>query len=434
MDIFDYTSQKDTSKPLAEGLRPKNWDSFFGIDGWPRSQQKLLSRIKQQGFLPNLILWGPPGTGKTTFALLLQEIVKNSLYLQVNAVDTGAKKLKEIGLEAKNQKRAFGKQTVLFIDEIHRLNKAQQDVLLPFSEQGDFTLIGATTENPSYELNSALLSRCQVLTFHPLSAPESKKVLSNAADFYKVELSELVTLEATEILVMNSQGDMRSLLNTFEQIYQSYINDKPSQAYGPEDLGEIVITKKMSYDGSGDEHYNTTSALIKSIRGSDPDASLYYLARMVHAGESPVFIARRLVVSASEDIGNADPRALTIAVAGLQAVELVGLPEAGINLAQVVTYLASAPKSNKSYLGWKKALEVVGKTGSLPIPKALRSAQTRLAKSLGFGYDYKYTHNRQKGYIKQDFLPQEIKTESFYEPSSHGFEKKILEYLKWLKS
>ncbi|MCB0356961.1 MAG: replication-associated recombination protein A, partial [Bdellovibrionales bacterium] len=318
-------------------------------------------------------------------------------------------------------------------DEIHRLNKAQQDVLLPFSEQGDFTLIGATTENPSYELNSALLSRCQVFNFLPLSQEDAQKILSRAAEVLDTTLSTILSDEAVQRLIQNGQGDMRTLLNAFEQIFQAFHLENRDQPFAAEELLEVLVQKPMAYDKSGSEHYDTISAFIKSVRGSDPDAALYYLARMIKGGEDPVFVARRLVVLASEDVGNADPRALEVAVAGLQAVELVGLPEAGINLAQVTTYLSSAPKSNRSYMGWKKALAKVEETGALPIPLALRSARTPLTKAMGYGEGYKYSHDGPKSFIQQDFLPEELKGQKFYEPSDRGFEKKIIEYLKWLK-
>ncbi|MCB9026153.1 MAG: replication-associated recombination protein A [Bdellovibrionaceae bacterium] len=433
MDLFSFNSQNDLKKPLAEQMRPRSWEDFLGRDSWTGGQKKLFQNIIDKAYLPNLILFGPPGSGKTTFAMLLEKILPNYSYIQVNAVDTGAKKLKEIGQMAKHKKVALGQNTILFIDEIHRLNKAQQDVLLPFSEQADFVLIGATTENPSYELNSALLSRCQVLTFAPLSDNEAIKILIKAANSFNRNLYEILSDEAVQRLIKNSQGDMRVLLNSFEQILESFKEESHPKPLDQEDLKDILIEKKMTYDRNGEEHYNCISAFIKSVRGSDPDAALYYLARMIKGGEDPVFIARRLVVLASEDVGNADPRALEIAIAGLQAVELVGLPEAGINLAQVATYLSSAPKSNRSYLAWKKALALVEDTGALPIPLALRSSQTSLSKSLGYGKGYKYSHDGAKSYIKQNFLPKEIQDTSLYEPIERGFEKKIIEYLKWIK-
>lgn len=432
MDLFSYASQTDTNRPLAERLRPKSWEHFMGLDRWTEGQKKLLQNIIEKGYLPNLILYGPPGTGKTTFALLLKRVLEDSQFLQVNAVDTGAKKLKELGFAARQSKQNQGQRTVLFIDEIHRLNKAQQDVLLPFSEQADFVLIGATTENPSYELNRALLSRCQTLTFSLLSPRESEKNLVRAAKIYNKSLDEILTKAAQDLLIEYAQGDMRVLLNTFELIMENRANNF-HQVLDPEELKKLFLERKMAYDHSGEEHHNCISAFIKSVRGSDPDAAIYYLARMIKGGEDPVFIARRLVVLSSEDVGNADPKALEVAVAGLQAVELVGLPEAGIILAQVTTYLASAPKSNRSYLAWKKALDLVEKTGALPIPLALRSSQTPFSKSLGYGHGYKYSHDGPKSYIEQNFLPEEIRGHKLYEPLDRGFEKKISDYLKWVK-
>ncbi len=433
MDIFNQSLQNDTLRPLSDRLRPQKWEDFHGLQNWPKSQRKLIESIRTKGFLPNLILWGPPGSGKTTFALLLKNLDENRNFIQVNAVDTGAKKLKEIGVEANYKKVAQSRQTVLFIDEIHRLNKAQQDILLPFTEAGDIILVGATTENPSYELNSALLSRCHVLRFEGLDVESSKEILEKAATTEGLKLRDLLSDEALDLVVRNSQGDIRSLLNIFESICRSWDKDNQLEPFTVEQVSDVLLSKQLSYDRQGSLHYDLISAFIKSVRGSDPDASLYYLARMVVGGEDPIFIARRLVILASEDIGNADPKGLEVAVAGLKAVEIIGLPEAGINLAQVTTYLACAPKSNRSYLGWKKALSCVENTGDIPVPLHLRSSRTEMSKHFGYGVGYEYSHDYPRGYSEQSYLPEQVHKTSFYEPIERGFERKILEYLKWLR-
>lgn len=440
MDLFDKaTEQPNENAPLAERMRPKNFNDFLGQSQALGDNSFLMKVIKQGSRLPNLILWGPPGTGKTTFARLIATRV-DAEFLNVNAVDTGAKKLRELGQEAQKRKAYYSRHTILFVDEIHRLNKAQQDVLLPFSEKGDFTLIGATTENPSYELNAALLSRCRVVVFERHSTKDLHQLLKRSALELSVRLDKLLSEEAQEEVCLMCDGDARQLLGLFEQVHQyaslysSEDNEAASLPLTKEGVHQVVESAPMYYDKAGDEHYDCISAFIKSIRGSDPDAALYYLARMIEGGENPVFLARRLVISASEDVGNADPRALPLAVAGLQAVELVGLPEAAINLAQVTTYLASAPKSNRAYAGLNKAKQVVKETGRLPVPKALRSSQTKLSRQLGHGQDYQYSHDGPKGYIEQEFLPQELKGHRFYEPVDRGFEKSIRQYLAWMKN
>jgi putative ATPase len=330
-------------------------------------------------------------------------------------------------------KTADGKKTILFVDEIHRLNRGQQDVLLPFMEKGDLILIGATTENPSYSLNSALLSRSRVLVFEPHTPSSLNKILVRALGKKAIEDRNLLVPEALEVLLSSAQGDARRLLTQVEILLRSREENKITSPFNTEQLKAILGSELLPYDRAGDNHYDTISAFIKSIRGSDANAGVYYLARMLEAGEDPVFIARRLVILASEDVGNADPRALQVAVAGLQAVELVGLPEAAINLSQVVTYLASAPKSNRSYLAIKKAQAEVRSSGALPIPKALRSAQTELAKSIGHGVDYLYSHDSPRGHSGQDYLPEKIKDQTFYEPSDRGFEKTIQQYQDWVR-
>lgn len=440
MDLFGFAAGSDPAtsqltEPLAERLRPRRLEDMLGqpkILGEKSPWRKLI----ESGQLPSLILWGPPGTGKTTFALLLSQKI-TAEFVSINAVETGSKALRELGEQGRRRRLELRRKTLAFIDEIHRLNKGQQDVLLPFVERGDLILVGATTENPSYELNSALLSRCRVLLFEQLKPEDLKALIERAAQARSSSSQELLDQDANELLIEFADGDARRLLNAMEVVLslRAVPESQVTWPLNKRKLRELLESRAgLRYDKSADEHFDTISAFIKSVRGSDPDAAVYYLARMLKGGEDPVFVARRLVILASEDIGNADPRGLSVAVAGLQAVELVGMPEAAISLAQVTTYLASAPKSNRSYMALLSAQELVEKTGTVPIPLALRSAKTSMAKSMGYGKDYRYSHDGEKGYLPQRFLPEELGEVRFYQPTDHGFEKNIRQYLEWLKS
>ncbi len=425
MDLFDSVPLESLpGTPLAEKMRPKELDDFVGQE---KVREQLSSYLKSN-YLPNLIFWGPPGTGKTSAAGALGRAFSSHL-VSVNATSSGAKELRQIGEEAKSRRLENHTRTILFVDEVHRFNKGQQDVLLPYIEKGDLTLIGATTENPSYELNKAILSRCRLIVFESLSVADGKILVQRTL------CKDAFSQETLEALVNWSDGDARKLLTAVEEISMSFAERiSERKAISSEEVRGILGRMVIGHDKASDSHYDLASALIKSIRGSDADAALYYLARLLKGGEDVSFIARRLVISASEDVGNADPRALQVAVAGAQAVELVGLPEAAINLAQVTTYLASAPKSNRSYLALQKAQALVETTGSAPVPLKLRSAKTSEMKKLGYGEGYKYAHNYPRHWVEQKYLPDSIDLkEPLYEPDEIGFEKQIKEFVAWLK-
>lgn len=432
MDLFNF-NLKNVDQPLAEQLRPQSFSQLVGQENFFLKNSALIQRLKQ-GALQSLILWGPPGCGKTSFANALIREVQAEV-IQENAVDLGTKRIREIGDIAKKSLLERQTKTIVLIDEIHRLNRGQQDVLLPFVEKGYFYLIGATTENPSYQLNSALMSRCRLLVLEPLTEEHLKQLVEKALHHAQLTMAELLTPEALQLFLSGSHGDGRKLLNALEELMSSFRINTQQFAFPltPESLTQFFQSSGIRFDKSGDEHYNTISVFIKSIRGTDPDAAIYYLARMLEGGEDPVFIARRLVILASEDIGNADPQALTLAVSALQAVELVGMPEARINLAQAVTYLACAPKSNRSYRAINHALAEVKKSGPLPIPRAFQNSPSKVLQDEGYGVGYQYTQDAEKAWLPQDYFPEQLKERSFYTPSERGFEKRIKEYLAWLK-
>ena len=411
-------------------MRPTQLAEFVGQEHL-LGPGKLLSGMVASGKLSSLILWGPPGSGKTTLAQILAQSA-GAVCVHFSAVTSGVKDLKKIIHEAEQLQR-LGKPTVLFVDEIHHFNKAQQDNFLPHVERGTLFLIGATTENPSFEVISPLLSRCQVLVLNTLSATDIGMVIDRALSdsgrgLGKTRLT--VSAEGREFLIQQSQGDCRVALNALEAA-ATLAQAQEQKEIGLGNLQEALQRKPLQYDKAGEEHYNVISAFIKSMRGSDPDAALYWMMRMIEAGEDPLFIARRMVIFAAEDIGNADPQALQVAVAAKDAVHFVGLPEGRIPLAQAVTYLASAPKSNASYKAMLAATEDVQERGAVPVPLHLRNAPTPMMQKLGYGKDYKYAHNYEDHIVDQEHLPKELLGRRYYTPSDSGYEKEIKERLKF---
>jgi len=431
MELFRPDDEReDRSRPLAERMRPGKLVEFVGQQHI-LGEGKLLRRLIESDQVTSIILWGPPGSGKTTLARIVANSTK-SHFISFSAILAGVKDIREVVKEAEEVRKYHGKKTILFIDEIHRFNKAQQDAFLPYVEKGILTIIGATTENPSFEVIAPLLSRCKVLVLNPLKNEEIEEILTMALQDRERGLGERsLTLqqEALTFIAEQAGGDARIALNTLDTAARLAKN-------GIIDIStarEAVQKKPLLYDKGGEEHYNVISAFIKSMRGSDPDGALYWLARMLEAGEDPIFILRRMVILASEDIGNADPRALQMAVTALQGFQLVGLPEGRIIMAQAVSYLATAPKSNASYLAIDDALAEVRKSGALPVPMHIRNAPTKLMKDLGYGKEYKYAHDYAEGYAAQEYLPDQLKGRKFYDPAGHGYEKTIRERMEWLK-
>lgn len=409
------------NSPLAERMRPSKLSDLVGQDHLV-GENGVLRKVIKSGQIPSMILWGPPGTGKTTIANIIANEVKRPFHT-LSAISSGVKEVREV-----IQIASRGNKAILFIDEIHRFNKAQQDALLGAVEKGVITLIGATTENPSFEVNSALISRSQVYTLNALT-PESLLDLVEKAIQEDVDLSkETIDLKETEALFNLSGGDGRKLLNLLELVIKSDAEKK--KIITNEKVIEAAQRKTVLYDKKGEMHYDIISAFIKSIRGSDPNAAVYYLARMIEGGEDVKFIARRLVILASEDIGNANPTALVIATNAFQAVNLIGYPEARIILSQCVTYLAASPKSNASYMAIGKAQSLVQKTGDLPVPMTLRNAPTKLMKESGYGQGYQYAHDHAMSFAEMEFLPEEIKETKLYDPGKNAREEEIRKFLK----
>lgn len=420
--------------PLAERMRPETLEEFAGQEDLV-SEGKILYNAAQKAQLFSLIFWGPPGCGKTTLAKICANAV-NAEFYQLSAVSSGVKDVRKV-LQQASLLQKQGRQTILFIDEIHRFNKAQQDALLHAVEDGSIILIGATTENPSFEVISPLLSRCRVLRLHPLEKEDLHGILTQALehDIILGQLDIRLADDAEELLLEQSGGDARRLLNVLEIALQQMVKPDGEHLEVTENqIKEALQQRTQLYDKAGDYHYDTISAFIKSIRGSDPDAAIYWLAVMLEGGEDPKFIARRLIIVASEDIGNADPYGITMATSTFTAVDYVGMPEAAIILAQATTYLASAAKSNASYLAINKAQSLVRKTGPQSVPLHIRNAPTSLMKSEGYHEGYKYPHDFGEHFTEQQYLPDEMQNVSLYEPSSLGREKYFRERLSRLWS
>ncbi|MFO7525332.1 MAG: replication-associated recombination protein A [Ignavibacteriaceae bacterium] len=416
------------SVPLAERTRPATVNDFFGQNNL-LGKGKPIKLMIENDTPSSFILWGPPGSGKTTIARIIANHTKADFY-QINAVSSGVKDIREIILIARKNK-FVNRRTILFIDEIHRFNKSQQDALLNSVESGEVILIGATTENPSFEVIPALRSRARVYVLEELSKDDLLSILDNAV--VKDEFLSQLPIQNIDkdFLLYLSGGDARMMLSILESSVIQEIN-KNEIIISKEVLENVVQKKNIIYDKSGEEHYNVISAFIKSIRGSDPDAALYWMARMLEGGEDPLFIARRMVVLASEDIGNASPNALVLAEAAFSAVHKIGMPEARIILAQCATYLASSPKSNASYLAINKAISEVRNNQQFPVPIHLRNAPTKLMKDIGYGKAYKYAHDFPNHFTEENYLPDELKGEQFYFPTENGQEKKIKDWLKFL--
>lgn len=415
------------NQPLAERIRPKSLSEYISQSHLVGEGGSLLHQI-ERGIIPSLILWGPPGTGKTTLAHIMAQQSGRPFY-ELSAISSGVKDVREIIEKAKQSGGLFtAKNPILFIDEIHRFNKSQQDSLLGAVEKGWITLIGATTENPSFEVIPALLSRCQVYVLNPFSKGDLEAILQRALEVDPYLKTKKIKLRETEALLRLSGGDGRKLLNIFELIINASAEEEI--IITNEKVMQLVQKNTVLYDKTGEQHYDIISAFIKSIRGSDPNGAVYWLARMIEGGEDLKFIARRLLIAASEDVGNANPTALVIANNCFQAVATIGYPEARIILSQCAVYLATSPKSNSTYMAIGKAQQIVRQTGDLSIPLHLRNAPTKLMQELGYGDDYKYAHDYENNFVEQEFLPDEIKNTIFYEPQSNSRENQTKEFLK----
>ncbi len=425
----DSSATDNLSAPLADRMRPKTIDEVVGQKHLLGSDGPL-RRFFDSGDFPSIIFWGPPGTGKTTLALLIAKYSSYNFF-RMSAVEAGVKEVRDI-INRASLLRKSGKKTLLFIDEIHRFNKNQQDALLHAVESGTLTLIGATTENPSFEVISALLSRCQVYRLYTLTDEEIKTIAERAVANDPVLAAHKIYIDDWDFLLTIAAGDARTVLNAIDLAFK--IADKKDNkiVLKRKDFETALQQKTAQYDKKGENHYDTISAFIKSLRGSDPDAALLWLAKMLDAGEDPKFIARRMVIFASEDIGNAEPGALTLAVSVFHAVELIGMPECRINLAQGATYLASCPKSNASYMGLEKATAAIKSGIPLTVPLHLRNAPTKLMKKEGYGKDYKYPHHFDEHFIEENYFPEGTEPKTFYKPTELGFEIKIKNRLERL--
>ena len=438
MDLFEYMSNKNKEKesPLAARMRPRTLEEVVGQQHII-AKDKLLYRAIKADKISSIIFYGPPGTGKTTLAKVIAGTT-SSEFMQINATVAGKKDMEEVVAKAKELQGMYQKRTILFIDEIHRFNKGQQDYLLPFVEDGTIIIIGATTENPYFEVNGALISRSMIFELKPIEKEDIKTLIQRALTDVERGMGAyeaVITDEALEALADISGGDARHALNAIELAVMTTERSAEGKIEITIPVVEECIQKRVvRYDKSGDNHYDTISAFIKSMRGSDPDAALYYLAKMLYAGESITFIARRIMICAAEDVGNADPMALVVATNASMAVERIGMPEAQIILAQAVSYVATAPKSNAACNAIFEALEKVKETGNLPVPTHLQDAHYKGSAKLGHGVGYKYAHNYKNHYVKQQYLPYELTGSEFYRPTGNGYEVKIREHMKRIKS
>ena len=437
MDLFDFMRNENMEKdsPLASRLRPTTLDEVVGQEHII-GKDKLLYRAIKADKLSSIIFYGPPGTGKTTLAKVIANTT-SAEFTQINATVAGKKDMEEVVEKAKQTMGMYGRKTILFVDEIHRFNKGQQDYLLPFVEDGTLILIGATTENPYFEVNGALISRSIVFELKPLSTENIKQLILRAVNDKEKGMGAFnarIDDDAADFLAEISNGDARTALNAIELGILTTDKSEDGTIHITMEVAEQCIQKRaIRYDKSGDNHYDTVSAFIKSMRGSDPDAALYYLAKMLYAGESVEFIARRIMISAAEDVGMADPNALTVAVSAANAVHQIGMPEAKIILAEAVVYMATAPKSNASYMGLEKAMSAVQNTKISGIPVHLMDAHYKGAAKLGHGDGYKYAHDYENHYVNQQYLPDELVNEVFYNPGDLGYEVEVKNYFKKIK-
>lgn len=437
MELFAEKAKEflASTAPLADRMRPRELNEFVGQEHI-LGEGKVLRKAIEKGELLSLILWGPPGSGKTTLAHIIARRT-GAHFVFFSAVLSGVKEIREVIKEAEGQQKYHQRKTILFVDEIHRFNKAQQDAFLPHVERGTIILIGATTQNPSFEVISPLLSRTQVFTLKPLGMEELMLILRRALSDaergigkYKIELDQSVL----KLLATLADGDARAALNALELASMTTPPDSTGIRRITRETAQEAMQKRILYDKDGEEHYNLISALHKSMRGSDPDAALYWLGRMLEGGEDPLYIARRLVRFASEDVGNADPHALAIAVAAMQAFHFIGQPEGELALAQAAVYLATAPKSNALYTAYEKVRTEIKETGSLPVPMHLRNAPTRLMEEMGYSKGYRYPHDFPEGFVDEDYFPESLKGRRYYRPTDRGYERDIAERLKrWWK-